>query len=153
MSFYQGLLFAEALGGKLVDGVGQNRSIILGDSIGAVGLVATGVDLDMVVPIAVGRVGVLIRGARAGAGVVIVIVVIITSNVDIGAACVARSTSVAANEATDDARSGIKDVGDDVAGAVARGVKEAISGHLHLLHHLALIHHLSIIGLLSLLLE
>lgn len=145
MSFYQGLLFAEALGGKLVDGVGQNRRIILGHSVSAVGLVAAGVDLDMVVPIVISGVGVLVRGAGAGAGVGIGVgVAIVASNVDNGAAWL---TGAAADEATEDAGSGIKDVGDDVAVAAARGVKEAIGGHLHLLHHLG------IFGLLGLLLK
>lgn len=52
-----------------------------------------------------------------------------------------------ADEATEDARGRVKDVGDDVAVAAARGVKEAIGGHLDLLHHLG------IFRLLSLLLE
>lgn len=148
MSFYQGLLFAEALGSKLVDGVGQNSSIILGDSVSAVGLVATRVDLDVVVAIAVGGVSVLVGRARTGAGVAVVIVVVIASNVDNGAGWVIWSTGAsAADEGAEDASSGIKDVANDVAVAAARGVKEALGGHLDLLHHL------SILCLLSLVLE
>jgi hypothetical protein len=145
LTCYQGLLVAETPGGKLVDGIGQNRSIILGNSIGAVGLVAAGVDLDVIVSIAIGGVGVLVGSAGAGARAVIVVV--IASNVDNGAACVSSRTSAAADEATEDARCGIKDVADDVAVAAARGVEEAVGGHLHLLHHL------SITGLLGLLLK
>lgn len=52
-----------------------------------------------------------------------------------------------ADEAAEDAGGGVKDVGDDVAVAAVRGVKEASSSHLDLLHHLG------IFRLLSLLLE
>lgn len=104
----------------------------------------------MIVPIAVGGVGILVRGACANARVAIVAVVVVTSNVNDG---VAWLTGVAAKKGTEDAGSGIKDVGDDVSVAVARGVEQAIDGRFSLLHHLDLIHHLSIIGLLGLLLE
>lgn len=86
MSFYQGLLVAEALGGKLVDGVGQNCGIILRHSIVAVGLVTAGVDLDVVVSIAIGGVGVLIRGARAAVGIITVVAII--GKVEDSAACI-----------------------------------------------------------------
>lgn len=153
MPYFQGLLFAETLGGKLIDGVGQSTGIILGYSIVASRFVAAGVDLDAIVSIAVGGVGILVRGARAGARVVIVIVVVITRDLNDSIAAWLTLTGTAANKATEDASSGIKDVANDVSIAVARGIKQAIGGHLNLLHHLALIHHLSIVGLLGLLLE
>lgn len=120
MPCYQILLIVDALGGKLIDGVGQSPNIILGYSIGTAGLATAGVDLDVIIAIAVGRVGILVRGARADARVAIVIVMVVTSNLNDSAAWL---TGASANEATQDASSGIKDVANNVSVAGSRGVK------------------------------
>lgn len=148
-------LFIEALGGKRVDGGGQDRRILLGNGIGAVRLVTTRNNLNVVVSVRVGSIAVLVgsAGTAAAAAAAVIVVVMVTIASDVNDLGITLATSAAADKAAKDTGGSVKNVTNDVAVAVARRVKEAVDCHLGLLHHVSLLHHLCLAGLLSLFLD
>lgn len=144
-------LFIEALGGKRVDGGGQDRRILLGNGIGAVRLVTTRNNLNVVVSVRVGSIAVLVgsAGTAVAAAAAVIVVVMVTIASDVNDLWITLAAA-AADKAAKDTGGSVENVTDDVAVAVARRVKEVVDCHLGLLHHVSLLHHLCLAGLLSL---
>lgn len=146
-------LFIEALGGKRVDGGGQDRRVLLGNGIGAVRLVTTRNNLNVVVSVRVGSIAVLVGSAGTAVAAAVIVVVMVTIASDVNDLWITLAASAAADKAAKDTGGSVENVTNDVAVAVARRVKEAVDCHLGLLHHVSLLHHLCLAGLLSLFLD